>query len=210
MALVAILRGVPSELKATLAVKVMAKEEWVAVKTMCVGEDCVKATSRQRLLKEFENLQFKDGELIDNFAVRINTLVSGLLRELGVAVKDRRMVRKVLHVVPKKWKQVAVSIEMLLDLDQTAQKDAVPEAVFSDRHQASWRDQGLGGGMLHTPALACTIKFQLVQLTRVHDPEISEGCACLQELSTHVASTSCTERAWSWDGAAAMVFMPHI
>jgi len=96
------------------------------------------------------------------------------------------------------------------NFDQTAQKDAVPEAVFSDRHQASWRDQGLGGGMLHTPALACPIKFQLVQLTRVHDPEISEGCACLQELSTHVASTSCTERAWSWDGAAAMVFMPHI
>ena len=28
------------------------------------------------------------------------------------------MVRKVLHVVPKKWKQVAVSIEMLLDLDK--------------------------------------------------------------------------------------------
>ena len=118
MVLVAILRGVPSELKATLAVKVMAKEEWVAVKTMCVGEDCVKATSLQRLLKEFENLQFKDGELIDNFAVRINTLVSGLLRELGEAVKFRRMVRKVLHVVLKKWKQVAVSIEMLLDLDK--------------------------------------------------------------------------------------------
>lgn len=107
-----IIRIVPPKLKAMLAVKQQtAKEAWEAVKMMRVGEDRVKEASRQRLLKEFENLQFKDGELIDDFAVRVNTLIDGLW-ELGEEVKDGRMVRKVLRVVPKKWKQVAVSIEI--------------------------------------------------------------------------------------------------
>ncbi|WVZ83192.1 hypothetical protein U9M48_030362 [Paspalum notatum var. saurae] len=105
MALAAILRGVPSELKVVLAVKKTAKEAWEAGKTMRVGED-------------------RDGEKIDDFAVHINGIVGGL-RELGEEIKDGRVVRKVLRVVPKKWKQVAVSIEMLLDLDTMTMEELV-------------------------------------------------------------------------------------
>ncbi|WVZ90343.1 hypothetical protein U9M48_036652 [Paspalum notatum var. saurae] len=119
-----ILRGVPSELKAVLAVKKTAKDAWEAVKTMRVGEDRVKAANKQRLMKEFENVSFRDGEKIDDFAVRINGIVGGL-RELGEEIKDGRVVRKVLRVVPKKWKQVAVSIEMLLDLDTMKMEELV-------------------------------------------------------------------------------------
>ncbi|WVZ49278.1 hypothetical protein U9M48_000650 [Paspalum notatum var. saurae] len=54
----------------------------------------------------------------------MNTLVSGL-RELGEEVKDGRVVRKVLRVVPKKWKQVAVSIEMLLDLETMKMEELI-------------------------------------------------------------------------------------
>ncbi|WVZ62462.1 hypothetical protein U9M48_012211 [Paspalum notatum var. saurae] len=124
MALAAILRGVPSELKAVLAVKATAKEAWAAVKTMRVGEDRVKNASKQRLTKEFENLRWKDGESVDDFAVRVNTLVAGL-RELGEEIKDGRIVRKVLRVVPRKWKQVAVLIEMLLDLDTMKMEELI-------------------------------------------------------------------------------------
>ncbi|WVZ92074.1 hypothetical protein U9M48_038168 [Paspalum notatum var. saurae] len=124
MALAAVLRGVPSELKATLAVKNTAKEAWEAVKKMRVGEDRVKNANRQRLLKEFKNLKWKDGESTDDFAVRVNTIVCGL-RELGENVKDGHVVRKVLRVVPTKWKQVAVSIEMLLDLDTMSMEELV-------------------------------------------------------------------------------------
>ncbi|WVZ82430.1 hypothetical protein U9M48_029694 [Paspalum notatum var. saurae] len=62
--------------------------------------------------------------VFDDFAVRVNTLVGGL-RELGEEVKDGRVVRKVLRVVPKKWKQVAVSIEMLLDLDTMTMEELI-------------------------------------------------------------------------------------
>ncbi|WVZ83513.1 hypothetical protein U9M48_030655 [Paspalum notatum var. saurae] len=122
--LAAILRGVPTELKAMLAVKVTAKEAWKAVKAMRVGEDRVKTASVQRLTKDFENLRWKDGESVDDFAVRVNTLIGGL-RELGEGNKDGRVVRKVLRVVPRKWTQVAVSIEMLLDLDTMKMEELV-------------------------------------------------------------------------------------
>ncbi|WVZ50882.1 hypothetical protein U9M48_002089 [Paspalum notatum var. saurae] len=117
MALAAILSGVPSELKAVLAIKNTAKEAWAAVKTMRVGKDRVKVVNKQRLMKEFENMVFQDGKRIDDFAVRINGIIGGL-HELGEEIKDGRVMCKVLCVVPKKWKQVAVSIEMLLDLDK--------------------------------------------------------------------------------------------
>jgi hypothetical protein len=80
---------------------------------------------------EFENLQFKDDELIDDFTVRVNTLVDGLW-ELGEEVKDGRMVRKVLRVMPKKWKQVAVSIEMLLDLDAMSMEKLIGQLCIAE------------------------------------------------------------------------------
>lgn len=126
-----IIHIVPPKLKAMLVVKQTTKEAWEAVKMMRVGEDRVKEASRQRLLKEFENLQFKDDELIDDFAVRVNTLVDGL-RELGEEVKDGRMVRKDLRVVPKKWKQVAVSIEMLLDLDAMSMEKLIGQLCVAE------------------------------------------------------------------------------
>ncbi|WVZ60287.1 LOW QUALITY PROTEIN: hypothetical protein U9M48_010333 [Paspalum notatum var. saurae] len=142
IALAAVLRGVPSELKATLAVKNTTKEAWEAVKKMRVGEDRVKNANRQHLLKEFENLKWKDGESTDDFAVHVNTIVCGL-RELGEDVKDGR-------VVPTKWKQVAVSIEMLLDLDTMSMEELVERlhvAEDADAEDAKAKDvvsEGVG------------------------------------------------------------------
>ncbi|WVZ88310.1 LOW QUALITY PROTEIN: hypothetical protein U9M48_034846 [Paspalum notatum var. saurae] len=141
LALAAILRGVPSELKATLAVKETAKEAWAAVKTMRVGVDRVKNASKQRHEGVRES---PDGESVDDFAVRVNTLVGGL-RELGEEVKDGRVVRKVLRVVPKKWKQVAVSIEMLLDLDTMTMEELIGRLrVAEDADAEDAKEQEVG------------------------------------------------------------------
>ncbi|WVZ83984.1 hypothetical protein U9M48_031070 [Paspalum notatum var. saurae] len=99
-------------MKAGLAVKKMAKEAWDAVKAMRIGDDRVKAVSTQRLWKEFENFWFRDGEGIDDVAVRINGLVASF-REMGETLEDHHVVKKLFYVVSKKFKQVAVSIEML-------------------------------------------------------------------------------------------------
>ncbi|WVZ56469.1 hypothetical protein U9M48_006990 [Paspalum notatum var. saurae] len=121
-----------SELKATLAVKETANEAWAAVKTMRVGVDRVKNASKQRLTKEFENLQWKDGESVDDFAVRVNP------RE---EVKDGRVVRKVQWY--RSWKQVAVSIEMLLDLDTMTMEELMLR-VAEDADAEDAKEQEVG------------------------------------------------------------------
>ena len=71
LALAAILRAVPPEMKAGLVVKKTAKEAWEAVKSMRVGDDRVKAASVQRLWKEYENVVFRNGESVGDFAMHI-------------------------------------------------------------------------------------------------------------------------------------------
>jgi hypothetical protein len=107
-ALAAILRAMSPEMKAGIAVKKSAKEAWVAVRSMRMGDARVREANAERLLKVFENIKFKDGEKVDDFAMRLSSLVSEM-RELGEEVEEVR-------VVPPKFNQVATSIEMLCDL----------------------------------------------------------------------------------------------
>jgi hypothetical protein len=116
-AMAAILRAVPPKMKAGLAMKKKTKEAWEAVRSMRIGDDRVKVVSVQRLWKEYENVGFRDGESVGDFALRINGLVASL-REMGETLEDHR-------VVPKRLKQVAVAIEMLTDLNTTTIEELV-------------------------------------------------------------------------------------
>jgi len=108
-ALAVILRGVPPEMKSGLAAKKNVKEAWDAVKKMHAGDDRMKDASIQRLMKQFDNLTFRDGESVGDFAMRINGLITSL-RELGEKLEDSRVVKKMLRVVPRRLKQCAVAI----------------------------------------------------------------------------------------------------
>jgi hypothetical protein len=111
----ALMRSVPKEMWGTLDVKKSVKEAWEAVKTMKVGADRVKEINVQKLLKEFENVEFKDGESVEDFGMRIVNLVA-TLKTLGETVDEPRVVKKILRVLPPRFGQVAVSIEMFCDL----------------------------------------------------------------------------------------------
>ncbi|WVZ62734.1 hypothetical protein U9M48_012444 [Paspalum notatum var. saurae] len=116
LALAALLRAVPSELRSVLAVKKSAKEAWVVIKTMRQGVERVKAANAQKLLRQFENIRFKEGEAVDDFAMRISSLATNI-RSLGEPLEEVRVVKKMLHVVPAAYKQIVLSIETLLDLN---------------------------------------------------------------------------------------------
>lgn len=75
----------------------------------------MKEVNAQKLLQEFENIKFKDGESVEDFGMRITNLV-GNLRALGEIVEDIRVVKKFLRVVPARFTQVVVTIEMFCDL----------------------------------------------------------------------------------------------
>jgi hypothetical protein len=124
LALAATLRTVPVDMKASLAVKKTAKEAWVAVKVMRMGDTRVKEANVQRLLKEFEDIVTIDGESIKD----LTTLVTGLtsnLQELGEKMEDRRIVRKLLHVVLKRYNQISCAIEMLSNLNTISVEELI-------------------------------------------------------------------------------------
>jgi hypothetical protein len=110
-----LLRSLPKEMWQSLGRHKMVKEAWEVVKVMRLGADRVMEVNAQRLLREFENIAFKDGESIEEFAMRINNLV-GNLKTLGETVEDVRVVKKFLRVVPARFTQMVVSIEMFCDL----------------------------------------------------------------------------------------------
>jgi hypothetical protein len=116
LALGAMLRGVPPEMHSMLLNKKSMKEAWEAIKTMRLGADRVKEVNAQKLLGEFESISFKAGESIDDFAIRITKLATDLKGLGETSVDDSRVVKKFLRVVPSRYNQVAVAIEMFCDL----------------------------------------------------------------------------------------------
>jgi hypothetical protein len=116
MALAAILRVIPVEMKSRITEKSSAKEAWMAVRIMRQGDERVHEANAQKLLGAFENIKFHDGETIDEFAMRLNTLASEL-RALGEKVDEVQLIKKMLRIVPKQYQQIAMSIVTLLDLN---------------------------------------------------------------------------------------------
>ncbi|CAD6244447.1 unnamed protein product [Miscanthus lutarioriparius] len=116
LALGAMIQGVPPEMHSMLLNKKSVKEAWEAIKSIRLGAERVKEVNAQKLLAEFESIAFKMGETIDDFAIRI-TRVGTDLHGLGEeSVDDKRVVKNFLRVVPPRYNQVVVTIEMFCDM----------------------------------------------------------------------------------------------
>lgn len=113
-AMSALLRSVAKDMWQSLGGRKTVKEAWEALQIMRLSADRVKEVNAQRLLKEFKNITFKEGESIDEFGMRITNLVTNL-RMMGETVEDSRVVKKFLRVVPSRFMPVVVSIEMFCD-----------------------------------------------------------------------------------------------
>jgi hypothetical protein len=73
-ALDALIAAVSSEMQFSLSKKWTIKEAWDAITTAHICSDRTRKTTMQALHKEWENLAFKPGEDVDDFALRLNTL----------------------------------------------------------------------------------------------------------------------------------------
>ena len=114
-ALEAILAAILVEHREPLGTKSSAKEAWEAIAAMHVGSDRAKKATTQLLKQEYALLKFKDGEMVENFSLRLQTLISKL-KSHGVTIDEEEAVSKYLHSVPTKYIQIALSIETMLDL----------------------------------------------------------------------------------------------
>jgi hypothetical protein len=69
-ALAAILRAMPLEMQAGLAVKPTSTEAWEVIRQVRVGADQVKEANAERLQREFGDITFKAGETVEDFSLR--------------------------------------------------------------------------------------------------------------------------------------------
>jgi hypothetical protein len=143
-AMACLLRSVPSDMWGTLGRKRTVKEAWDAVKVLRVGGSRARDASAQQLRREFGALVFKDGESVSEFGIRITSLAVNL-RILGDNISNAEVVKKLLHVVPDRLSQSAVSLEMFLDLNTASIEDVVGRLrVFEERGKPKEITDGMG------------------------------------------------------------------
>jgi hypothetical protein len=70
-----------------LAARDNAKIAWNMLKTMCVGDNRVREARCQKFRKEFDAMAFKSGKSVEDFSMRMSSLVSEL-QSLGDSTID--------------------------------------------------------------------------------------------------------------------------
>ncbi|XP_074343035.1 uncharacterized protein LOC141680819 [Apium graveolens] len=83
-ALAIIYQGIHDDMLLTLAERKTYKEAWGTIKTMCLGVDKVKRANAQTLKAEFESLNMKDTEKLDDFSVLTKFLqIASAIEQFG-------------------------------------------------------------------------------------------------------------------------------
>jgi hypothetical protein len=101
-----------------------AKQAWDILETAYQGTSKVKIAKLQALRREFENLQMKDSDSIDQFTYRVTELVNQI-RQNGDELVDQKVVEKVLRSLPRKFDAIVVVIEESKDLTKYSMDELV-------------------------------------------------------------------------------------
>jgi hypothetical protein len=105
----ALIAAVPSKMQFSLSKKRTAKEAWDVIAAAHIGSDHAPKTTLQALRKEWENLAFKPGEDVDDFALRLNTLYQKMVQFSDDTYGEERAIEKLFRCVPEKYKQITRS-----------------------------------------------------------------------------------------------------
>jgi hypothetical protein len=91
------------------------------------------------LWREYKQLAFHDGELIEDFAMRLTSLTNQLAT-LGDAMSDDKIISMYLCVARSRYQHFVISIETLFDIDDLFMKE------ITTRLKALKDDGGVTGG----------------------------------------------------------------
>jgi hypothetical protein len=119
----------------SLSKKWTAKEAWDTIVAACIGSDRARKITLQALRKKWENLVFKPGEDIDDFALRLNTLQQKMVQFSNDTYGEERAIEKLFWCISEKYKQIARSIESLLDLSTMSIEEAIGRLKVVDGNE---------------------------------------------------------------------------
>lgn len=92
-----------------------AKKAWDLLRVTYEGNKRVRAQKLQRLNQEFENMNMRDDESIDDFHTRL-IIVTSECESLGDPFEEHRVVKKFLRSLPKSFQSKQTAIEEVQDL----------------------------------------------------------------------------------------------
>jgi hypothetical protein len=111
-----------------------------------IGSDRARKTTLQALRKEWENLAFKPGEDVDDFALRLNTLQQKMVQFGDDTYDEERAAERLFRCIPEKYKQ----IESLLDLSTMSIEEAIGRLKVVDGDESQPLSGNITvGGKLH-------------------------------------------------------------
>lgn len=94
---------------------IIAKQAWDIPNIACQGTSKVKIVKLQALRREFENLQMKDSDSVEQFSNCVMNVVNQI-RMNGDEIIDQKVVEKILRSFPPKFDNIVVAIEESKDL----------------------------------------------------------------------------------------------
>ncbi|CAN6334582.1 unnamed protein product [Urochloa humidicola] len=149
-ALEALVAAVPPEMGAVLATKLTAKDAWDAIAAARIGSEHARRSTLQRLRQEWERLAFQPGDNIDDFALRLSSLMQQLKQYGDENITEERAIEKFLQAAPKKYKQIALAMETVLDLSELTIEDVTGRLKAVDNHGEEDPPGGINiGGRLY-------------------------------------------------------------
>ncbi|XP_074373445.1 uncharacterized protein LOC141713770 [Apium graveolens] len=142
VALTSIYQGISEDILLSVAEKETTKEAWDSIKIMCIVADHVQKAKVQTFRSEFEALNMKVMENIDDFSMKLTNIVSNI-RALGDKVEQSCVVKKLLRAVSTKFLQIASTVEQFGDLDNMSVTELIGRLrVHEERIRGHVKDNG--------------------------------------------------------------------
>src|SRR3984885_7718984 len=114
-ALVFLYQAVDQSVFPRIAVANTSKKAWQTLKTAYQGMEKVKTSKLQLPRRDFENLCMKESDNIDSFFTHVIGLITQM-RTHGETIEERRILEKILRVLPSKFDAIVTTIEETKDL----------------------------------------------------------------------------------------------
>ncbi|KAL7605046.1 uncharacterized protein LOC111908593 [Lactuca sativa] len=128
-----IFQSIPEEMLVQDAKMKTAREVWDSLKSRYVGAERVQKARLRVLKSDFEALQMKVTETIDDYVGRISAMISKY-SSVGATLDDEELVRKLFDTVPKRFINLVASIEQSSNMESMPFEEAIGHLnAYEDR-----------------------------------------------------------------------------